>query len=224
MFKNLVPKGKACDHIFIVFLESTARLRLGLFRPNPSPTFSSGVLPNNYHGVTHPSQPNYFAAIAGDYFDYRDNNTHAFGYSYKTVVDLLEAEGLTWRTYQENLPSRKYNPSINFDNISKNATRCKNVIPATQLATDLLSGYLPNYSFYTPNIKNDGHDTIVAYASKWLSGFLSALLSIPIFANNTPVVVTFDEADDYTDKTDHVVGLLLGDSVKNIKNIVDSTF
>ncbi|KAF9098379.1 hypothetical protein BGX29_007634 [Mortierella sp. GBA35] len=177
---------------------------VSLALPNPSPTFSSGVLPNNYHGVTHPSQPNYFAAIAGDYFDYRDNNTHAFGYSYKTV--------------------RKYNPSISFDNISKNATRCKNVIPATQLATDLLSGYLPNYSFYTPNIKNDGHDTTVAYASKWLSGFLSALLSIPIFANNTPVVVTFDEADDYTDKTDHVVGLLLGDSVKNIMNIVDSTF
>jgi acid phosphatase len=187
--------------------------------------------------VCHPSQPNYFAAIAGDYFDYDDDSSHNLSTSYKTVVDLLEAEGLTWRTYQENMPSvcytgsssrslyyRKHNPFISFDLISKDANRCKNVVPSTQLQADLDAGYLPNYSFYTPNIKNDGHDTTVDFASKWFSGFLAPLLANPTFNNNTLVVLTFDEADDYTDETNHILGMLLGDAVKDIKNTVDSTF
>ncbi|KAG0289846.1 hypothetical protein BGZ96_006682 [Linnemannia gamsii] len=231
-----VPKGKAFDHIFIVFLENTD-YDLANSDPTLRSLFKSGVVLNNFHGVTHPSQPNYLAAIAGDYFDYDDDGTHNLDTSYKTVVDLLEDKGLTWRSYQENMPSvcytgssskslyyRKHNPFISFDLISKNATRCKNVVPSTQLQTDLNAGYLPNYSFYTPNIKNDGHDTTVAYASKWFSGFLAPLLSNPTFNNNTLVVLTFDEADDYTDETNHVLGMLLGDAVKHINNTVDSTF
>jgi acid phosphatase len=92
------------------------------------------------------------------------------------------------------------------------------------LQTDLQAGNLPNYSSYTPNIKSDGHDTTVAYASKWSTGFLALLLSNPTFNNDTLVVLTFDEADDYFDSCNHVLGLLLGSAVHNIKNTVDSTF
>ncbi|KAI1305158.1 hypothetical protein EDD11_005019 [Mortierella claussenii] len=199
---------------------------------------SKGITLNNYHGLTHPSQPNYFAAIGGDYFGIKDDSTHSLSSSYKTVVDLLEAKQLTWKTYQENMPSacytgssskslyyRKHNPLISFDSIAKNSARCQNnVVPATQFATDLQKGLLPNYVFYTPNIKNDGHDTTVAYASKWLTSFLTPLLANPTFANNTLVVVTFDECEDYSDVTNHIWTALLGDSVKALQNTVDATY
>ncbi|KAF8938666.1 phosphoesterase family-domain-containing protein [Dissophora ornata] len=229
-------KGKAFDHVFVIFLENTD-FALAYSDSNFQALFSSGVLLDNYHGLTHPSQPNYLGAISGDYYGVSDDLLHQFDTSYTTVVDLLEAQKLTWKTYQENIPSvcytgmsskslyyRKHDPFVSFDLIANNATRCKNVVPATQFTTDLKSGTLPNYVFYTPNIKNDGHDTTVAYASNWLTGFLTPLLQNPTFMNNTLVVVTFDEAEDYTDETNHVLTLLLGDAVQSYKNTIDSTY
>ena len=205
--------------------------------PSFQALFSSGILLDNYHGLTHPSQPNYLAAISGSYWGVSDDSQHEFGTTYTTIVDLLEAKNLSWKAYQENIPSvcytgmssdslyyRKHDPFVSFDLIAKNATRCNKVVPATQLATDLTNGNLPNYSFYTPNINNDGHDTTVAYAGEWLTGFLTPLLKNTTFMNNTLVVVTFDEAEDYTDTTNHVLALLLGDAVKSYENTIDSTY
>ncbi|KAF9343132.1 hypothetical protein BGX26_006217 [Mortierella sp. AD094] len=220
-------KGKAFDHDYALAYSDSSFQSL----------MSNGILLDNYHGLAHPSQPNYIATIGGDNFGITDDSTRSLGSSYSTIVDLLEAKQLTWKTYQENIPSvcytgkssnslyyRKHNPFISFDSIAKNAARCKNIVPETQLSTDLKNGALPNYVFYTPNIKNDGHDTTVAYTGKWLAGFLNPLLQNPKFSNNTLVVVTFDEAEDYADETNHILALLLGDSVKSHKNTVDRTF
>ncbi|KAG0053231.1 hypothetical protein BGZ83_001469 [Gryganskiella cystojenkinii] len=231
------PKGAAFDHVFIIFLENTD-YSLAYSDSTFQSLLSKSVLLDNYHGLTHPSQPNYLSAIAGDYFGVSGDSNVSFGTSYKTVVDLLEAKQLTWKGYMEDMPSacytgssskssyyRKHNPFVSFDLIAKNSTRCtSHVVPATQFQTDLNAGNLPNYSFYTPNIKNDGHDTTVAYASKWLKGFLTPLLSNAKFLQNTLVVVTFDEADDYSDDTNHVLSLLFGDSIKGLENTVDDTY
>jgi acid phosphatase len=206
--------------------------------PGLQALFPNGVLLNNYHGLTHPSQPNYLSAIAGDYFGVGSDSTVEFDSSYQTVVDLLENQQLTWKAYMENMPSacytgstskslyyRKHNPFVSFDLISQNSSRCRaHVVPATQLQTDINNNALPNYSFYTPNIKNDGHDTTVAYASNWLTGFLTPLLKNPNFLQNTLVVITFDEADDYSDDTNNVLGLLMGDAVANLQGTTDSTY
>ncbi|GJJ76293.1 phosphatidylinositol-3-phosphatase [Entomortierella parvispora] len=231
------PKGAAYDHVFVIFLENTD-YSLAYSDSNFQALLSQGVLLDNYHGLTHPSQPNYIAAIAGDYFDVSSDSSTEFDSTYKTVVDLIEAKQLTWKGYMEDIPSacytgtsskslyyRKHDPFVSFDLISKNMTRCiSHVVPATQLQTDLNNGSLPNYSFYTPNIKNDGHDTTVAYASQWLTGFLTPLLSNPNFLKNTLVVVTFDEADDYSDETNHILTLLLGDAVSSLKGTTDDTY
>ncbi|KAG0369234.1 phosphoesterase family-domain-containing protein [Gamsiella multidivaricata] len=228
--------GQAFDHVFMIFLENTD-YALAYSDPSFQSLLSSGILLNNYHALTHPSEPNYIASIAGSYYGVNNDGTYNFDSSYTSIVNLLEAKGLTWKTYQESMPSvcytdssykslyyRKHNPFISHQYISTNAARCKNVVPSTQLTTDLNNNALPNYSFFTPNIKNDGHDTTVGYAGKWLVNFLSPLLKNPAFISNTLVVVTFDEAEDYTDETNHVLALLLGDSVSSLKNTVDSTY
>jgi len=192
---------------------------------------------NNYYALTHPSQPNYIAVTGGDYFGLGDDGMHSIPSSYKTIVDLLEAKGgLTWKAYQEDAPTacytgyesdslyfRKHNPFINYDSIATNATRCSNIVPATQLQTDLAAGSMPNYAFYTPNLINDGQNSTVAQAAIWLTGFLPPLLANKSFINKTLVVVTFDESEDYN-VPNNVYTLLLGDVVASVKAATDSTF
>ncbi|KAG0275904.1 hypothetical protein BGZ95_008241 [Linnemannia exigua] len=228
-------KGKAFDHIFIIFLENTDYDKAAT-DPTLSSYFPEAVHLDNYYGVTHPSEPNYNAASGGDYFGMADDNRYAIPPNYTTIVDLLEPKGLTWRAYQEDAPTpcfkdfqsngeyfRKHNPFIIYDSIANNSTRCANVVPATQLQADLAAGNMPNYAFYTPNMVNDGHNSTVAVASNWLKGFLTPLLADKTFINNTLVVVTFDETETYT-LPNRVLAFLLGDSVAAIKNTTDSTF
>ncbi|KAF9436683.1 hypothetical protein BGZ76_003284 [Entomortierella beljakovae] len=230
-------KGKAFDHIFIVFLENT-NYALAASDPALQVYLPDAVLLPNYHAVTHPSQPNYIATIGGDYYGLNDDEIHSIPSNYTTIVDLLETKNLTWKTYQEDMPSpcytgfqaeglyfRKHNPFIIHDSIALNATRCQNVVPATQLAADLNStDPLPNYMFYTPNMINDGHNTTVKDASKWLSTFLPPLLNNTKFIDNTLIVITFDETDDYVIADNNVWTILMGDAVKGLKNTTDTTF
>ncbi|KAF9575033.1 hypothetical protein EC968_004530 [Mortierella alpina] len=228
-------KGKAFDHIFIIFLENT-NYALAASDANLQAFVPQGITLTNYHAVTHPSEPNYVATIGGDYFGMEDDDYHAIPSNYTTIVDLLEKKNLSWKAYQEDMPAacykgyeneglyfRKHNPFIIFDSIATNPARCNNIVPATQLEQDIASGSIPNYSFYTPNMINDGHNTTVADASKWLSGFLPPLLANTTFINNTLVVLTFDETEDYK-IPNRVWTILLGDVVANSKNTTDSTF
>jgi len=57
----------------------------------------------------------------------------------------------------------------------------------------LANGSLPQYSYFTPNIDNDAHNTNIAFGGKWLDGFLTPRLSK--FPARTLFVVTWDEDD-----------------------------
>ncbi|RUS23449.1 phosphoesterase family-domain-containing protein [Endogone sp. FLAS-F59071] len=120
---------------------------------------------------------------------------------------LRTISGISWKSYQENYPStcytgtssrlyyRKHNPFISFTNISGNSTRCAKIVDATELATDIQNNAVPQFVWYTPNINDDGHNTNLATASKWLKGFLTPKLSEPNFITNTVVLITFDESE-----------------------------
>ncbi|KAJ3143196.1 hypothetical protein HK101_003166, partial [Irineochytrium annulatum] len=131
---------------------------------------SKGYLLTNMKAEMHPSQPNYIAMVAGStHFVWNDANVDL---NYRSIADLLEAKGLTWKSYQEDYTgtcnkaatiggahayARKHNPFISFTNIQSNKTRCANIVPATQLDVDAASSDgLPDYIYYTPNLANDG--------------------------------------------------------------------
>lgn len=50
----------------------------------------------------------------------------------------------------------------------ENPQRCANIVQAPELLQDLKTGNVPQYSFYTPNMNNNGHDTGLAYTASWL--------------------------------------------------------
>jgi len=67
------------------------------------------------------------------------------------------------------------------------------------------------YSFYTPNMNNDGHNTNVGMAGAWVSKFLDKTFNEKL-RKGTLVIVTYDESDHNSDN--HIYTLFLGDMVK----------
>ncbi|KAI8577047.1 hypothetical protein K450DRAFT_191830 [Umbelopsis ramanniana AG] len=198
----------------------------------------NGTLLTNYLAVTHPSQPNYIAMIGGATLGFSSDSDGTTSSS--SIVDLLEPAGITWKEYAENytplsgggcdtsssqasgLYRRKHNPFISFTKVTSSAARCANIVPATQLQTDISSGNLPQFMFYTPNMNNDGHDTSLTTAATWLKGFIEPLLANTAFNKRTAVLLTWDESLS-TSGNDQVWSVLVGTGVVPQAKNVDST-
>jgi hypothetical protein len=189
----------------------------------------SGITLSDFYGITHPSQPNYVAQLGGDTFNCNSDAPTNISAT-PNLVDLLEAKSISWKSYQEDytpraggdcapdeiqsgLYWRKHNPFMSYNNIRNNKRRCQNIVPATQLDKDVAANALPQFSYYTPNIKNDAHDTDLWYAGKYLQAWLAKFMAMPNFTRNTMLIITFDE-DDYLE-SNHITCILLGPYVKH---------
>jgi acid phosphatase len=224
--------GPAFDRFFIIMLEN--ELESAVLQDDYMRSLQTrGVRLSDYHGVTHPSQPNYVATVTGLPFVSDDTCQDIEATS---VVDLLEDKGVTWKAYMEDLPEddkavcvsadrlyfRKHNPFVSLNNIRNDPARLARVVNAKQLQADLDGGNLPQFCWYTPNIQNDGHSPPdasplhrwngVEFLSQWLRRFLEPLLANYGFMKGTLVVVTFDESLPHADN--HAYTALLGDMVK----------
>lgn len=247
--------GRAFERIVIVMFENSTRQNV-LANPYMSSLRSRGVFLSASHGVTHSSQPNYIAAIGGDTFGICDDTPGWAHWIYEpegppvtTVVDLLEAQGLTWRAYAEDIqPSdvvttnpkppfpknppegefpfaRRHVPFLSFPSIMSVPSRVACIVDAEQFEKDLESGQLPAYSWYTPNLVNDGHSLTTGEKYKDpgdtdrhvnidnVAHFLKRFLGpdpIARFPPETLIVLTFDEAYPYSDPYG-IYTLLIGD-------------
>jgi hypothetical protein len=214
------PTGERFKKVLIIVLENTDYSQ-ALQQPYLKKLTQAGALLNNMNGVTHPSQGNYIAMIAGDTLQVK--NDSPVNLSGRHIGDLLESQGYTWKAYVENFPGncsvvptngryvRKHNPFISFTNVSQNPQRCASIQDSVAFENDAKNGTLPNFAIYSPNILDDGHDTGPAYASNWLQKNFDSKFSDEKFMKDLLVVITFDEASG---KGNHIYTLLLGDSVK----------
>ncbi len=128
------PPGAAPQHIFYIMMENhSASQILGNTADAPYLNQLANAYGTvaHYYGVTHPSLPNYLAAISGDFQGIWDdcqagaditcapqsfsssltqaeytnaaNRPHMF--NGETIVDQLEAHHLTWKAYMQSMPS-----------------------------------------------------------------------------------------------------------------------
>lgn len=225
---------KAFERIFIIFLENKSEQAV-LDNGFMKALAARGVRLSKYFGVAHPSQPNYIAATAGLPF-VTDDSRHDIDTT--NIVDLLEAKGISWKAYMEEMPEsdktvhisknrlyfRKHNPFVSFNNVRNDPARLAKVVNARHLREDVENDALPQFCWYTPNIQHDGHTPPddfqptnplrhVNFIAQWLTGFLLPLLDDPRFTEGTLVSVTFDESVPHADN--HVYHVLLGDMVKS---------
>ncbi|TVY45515.1 Phosphate-repressible acid phosphatase [Lachnellula subtilissima] len=231
--KTLSPtssvKGKTFDRFVNIFLENTD-FDMASADPNLQWIASQGITLTNYKAITHPSQPNYIASVGGSTHSVIWDLYSRISSSARTIVDLLDAAGVSWSEYEDDMPYsgyeadyinqvngandyvRKHNPLMSYDSVTSDLDRLAKMKNLTMFYNDLDSNKLPQWMFITPNMTNDGHDTSVTVAGAWAKGFLEPLLTNPNFLSRTLVLLTFDETANYlSDNT--VFSVLFGDAV-----------
>lgn len=198
-----IARAEPFKKVMIVVFENTDAAQA-----EAQPFFSSiakkGLRFDNFFAETHPSQGNYVALISGDQQNiHNDSNVNIDA---PHLGDLLEKAGKTWKVYAEGYPGncflgarsgnyvRKHVPFLSFKNVQESPTRCANIQNSSSLESDIASGELPDFSMFIPDLKNDGHDTGVAFADSWAGKFFSPLLANPAFMKDMLVIFTFDES------------------------------
>jgi len=114
------PTGKWFDKYMIIMLENMD-FKAILANPTFSEIASKGILLDNYHGTTHPSQPNYWSVIAAaanfPNHTYVANTTTPFPingddgdspidiWNEITLAEIMQPAGLTYNMYSEEYPT-----------------------------------------------------------------------------------------------------------------------
>lgn len=152
----------------------------------------------------------------------------------QSLSGQLTAAGMTWRGYFQNLPpvpssgvissgpfangpytfkwpsstdafyASKHNPFLNF---TDSQSALANMVPDTQLASDLASGDLANYSLIVPDQCHDMHGTggcgtvpLISQGDTYVGSTVSAIMSSKAWQEGrNAIVITWDE-DDFSDE------------------------
>lgn len=242
--------GRSFDRIIQIWMENTnfadARAQDMIRSLEPQ-----GQLLTNYHGVGHPSEPNYLASVYGSTFGMGDDDYYWVPSNVTSLFDVLDLSHVSWACYQENMPTDGYqelsytqksyaNPALTYSYYMRKHNPCAfprenapyvNKAKANRnrnfndFAADLNASRIPQWSFVTPNMVDDAHDTGINYGAEFLQYWLVPLLANKKFnTDRTLIVLTFDENEDYS-TSNNVYTLLLGGAVpKNLRGTNDTTF
>jgi hypothetical protein len=194
------------SHIILIILENREYSSVvgNSSWPNFNNLASNYALLTQSYAVAHPSLPNYIALTSGSTQGITSDCTSCF-VNATNLGDILEQNGKSWKGYMEDMPSpcyvgnsgdyvQKHNPFIYYDDIRTNSNRCaSHVVPLTQFDTDLSNNQLPDFSWITPNLCNDGHDCSSSISDSFLGSEVSKILASPSFDQNSLLIITFDE-------------------------------
>ncbi|HEV8181107.1 MAG TPA: alkaline phosphatase family protein [Candidatus Angelobacter sp.] len=208
----------AADHVFVIVLENHAFNQVigSPFMPYLNSLASAHSLATNYFANTHPSIGNYFMLTTGNI----ETNNDAFAgtVSSDSIPRAFAAAGKTWKAYMESLPSvgytggdvypyfKHHNPFAYMTDVLGSSAETANLVPFTQISSDLSAGTLPNFGFIAPNAEHDAHDCPtggsacldtdkLAAADNWLKTNIDPLVKSPALANSVFIIV-FDESLD----------------------------
>jgi phosphatidylinositol-3-phosphatase len=231
--KTPPPPGQSVQfgHVFVAVEENTSYADV---IANPSMPYLNSLanqygLATNYFANAHPSIPNYFELTTGQILTLIDASTpQTFPVSANNVVRELLAAGKTWKSYAEDLPSVGYtggdtgryavrhNPLAYFTDVQNDATQVQNLVPFSQLAADLNTANLPEFSFLVPNLCNDAHDCPLSTADTWLKTNIDPLIQSPQFQKDGLLIIVFDEANtvDLTAGGGHVAAVIVSPLAK----------
>ena len=219
---------KNFQHVFVIMMENTGYSNL-IGNPN-APWINDAAatygLATNYHGVSHPSQPNYIAATSGSTNGVVDD--HDVTIDVPNIVDQVEGDGRTWKGYMQSyfaggntnklahsagnqLYERKHNPFVSYLDVQSNPARMADLVDLGQLATDLSSGQVPDYSWISPDQCNDMHgrggtgaadpcnfaneNLLIQAGDAFLSSTVGMITSSTAWSGNSVIFITWDESD-----------------------------
>jgi hypothetical protein len=172
-------------------------------------------LATNYFANAHGSIGDYFMLTTGKIIT--DNWLFEGVISDDNLVREIANSGKSWKAYAESIPSAGYLgptqfpyyrihvPFVYFSDVVNDSARALNIVPFTQLATDLQNNMLPDLLFIVPNEINDMHSCRKPgcklgdrerVSDTWLSTNIKPLLQDADFQSSGLLIITFDEASN----------------------------
>jgi hypothetical protein len=160
----------------------------------------------NWHGVGHPSLPNYLAFDSGSTQGCTTDGC-ATGLTATDLGGQLNAAGIPWTAYMESMPSacysggasgdyaRKHNPFLYFTDTASSCSIHDVPYPGSSSMLSALDGSsAPSFVWITPNLINDMHDGTVPQGDAWLKTNIDPVLTSTWFTNyDSTVIITMDE-------------------------------
>ena len=204
-----IPRSK---HVWIITEENHSYEKVigSSSMPYYNSLASKYGLATQYYADRHSSLPALMRLVAGK--DVTTNNSTTSCFNVDNVVRHLLLNGLTWKSYQEDLPYagftgrswanyvRRHNPLIDFTDVCA-AGQKLNSVPYAHLATDMANNSTPNYVYITPNLQHDGHDGTRSQADAWLAKQVPKILAQPEFQSGGDglLFIAWDEGTLHTD-------------------------
>jgi hypothetical protein len=152
----------------------------------------------DYHGVSHPSLPNYLALTSGSTWGISDDGFHALPAG--GLGSELTAAGIDWRAYMEGMTRTCFNSpypyALKHDPFAYYGAVCPpQVVGFNTFASDM-TGTVPRFVWITPDLCHDGHDCSNAVADGWLAQTVPLILATPAWQDNGLLLITWDEGED----------------------------
>jgi acid phosphatase len=225
-------------HVFVLVEENHSYANV---IGNPDMPYTNSLaqqyaLATQYYANVHNSLPNYFMLTVGQLV--AQDDLFSGTVTGNNVARALTSAGKSWKIYAESLPHTGYvgnavfpygkdhNPFSYFSDVVKDPAQADNMVPLSQLTTDIQNNTLPDYAMIVPNFVNDGHDCPANMSAcsdsdklqnidSWLQANIQPLISSSGFSNSV-LIYTWDESDitDTVNQGGHVATILIGPSVR----------
>jgi hypothetical protein len=218
-----VADGGHIQHVFIILMENNnwSDIKGSSQAPYINSLLAKGAHAEAYNNVPgiHPSEPNYLWLEAGTNFGVTDDNDPNSNSQTSTqhLVNQLEAAGISWKEYAEDIDgtscplssggkyAAKHVPFVFFDDVTgnqdPNSQRCiQHVRPYTELATDIANNTVPQYAFITPNLCDDMHGIFfgcgasISTGDAWLSHEMPKMMASSAYQSGA-IFLTWDESE-----------------------------
>lgn len=228
-------------HIVIVIEEnhSLNQIQGNKEAPYINSLIDEGTLLTNYHGVTHPSQPNYIALFSGAIQTVTDDHCldNQPPFTTPNMGNELISRGYTFGGYSEDMPAvgytgcglgksvyangsplyaRKHNPWVDWQGTQENGISSAVNMPLTAFPHDFTK--LPTVSIVIPDEDNDMHNGPDSLSIKrgdtWLKNKLSSYVNWTK-NHNSLFILTFDEDNDTP--RNRILTLFVGSMAKHMK-------
>jgi phospholipase C len=210
----------AIQHVILVMMENENYQNIigSSSAPYINQLAKSYALATNYYGIEYPSLPNYIDITSGSNGGITtdcDTGPSSGGCetSQSTIFNLLEKAGLTWKAYEESMPSNCYtsdsgdyivhhNP-VPYETSVSDCSKYDVPMGSTtsgNFYNDVKNGNLPNFSFLTPNGCDDMHGVSgscsksISTGDTYLSNLIPLIQSGPQYSS-TIVIITWDTGD-----------------------------
>lgn len=193
-------------------------------------------LSTQYYANAHPSIGNYFMLTTGQLITNDDGFSGTV--SADNLVRQMISAGKSWKSYAESLPAvgwiggdqypyaKRHNPFAYLTDVRSSTAQSNNLVPFSQLATDMANNQLPNFSYILPNQLNNGHDCPngstctdsdkLAATDRWLQTNITPLLESAAFQQDGMLLITWDESvdSDTAGGGGHIVTLVISPRAK----------